>query len=328
MNIPNASYKNKAGNFGPPYYFYYENGKPTVTLRFSEQDHQYYEEIGDRLEPRKNVTSILRIIDKSVYLMPWAAKVMGEKLLATIPRSKKGIIERITAEKFEALVKSSKSAWREKRDAAADIGNRAHACLETAIRGAIDFADGVVSWAAIESAFIKDEDKRVMNCCSAAFSWMKQHNVRWLKTESKIYSKMFKYAGTMDGLCLVDSCTDHVCCPTRFRNQRSIPDWKSSNQLSLDYLYQTAAYQQAEFEETGIQIDARWIHRLGKEDGKFESWYTTDFETHLSGFLTALMLLEIQELVELRMGQVKDDRTARKVATKEAEDLIASLDEL
>ena len=46
-------------------------------------------------------------------------------------------------------------------------------------------------------------DDRAKSCVKAALTWMRSHNVKWLKTEEKIYSKEYDYAGTfMDGLAL------------------------------------------------------------------------------------------------------------------------------
>ena len=145
---------------------------------------------------------------------------------------------------------------------------------------------------------------------------MHNHSVRWLKTEKKIYSRKYDYAGTMDGLALVDSCEDPACCARMFTDELSIIDWKSSNQLRADYLYQTAAYEQAEEEESGADIRARWILRLGKEDGKFEPWYAQNFEDDFQTFLHCLNLLKAHKAAEERISTLKKDRTARKKKVK------------
>jgi len=302
-------------NLGKPHYFYYIDGKPTVTLRFAgEPHHQYYREVGSKLLPVRGVTTVLKIIDKSHYLMPWATKVMGQELLRTIPVYAKGEIINCTIPLFEELIHKAKSAHRRIKEAAGDVGHAAHKYLEDVINYALQNSYGVVEWGFFR--FTKEEDPRVVSCCKAAFSWMSQHKVKWVKTESKIYSQVYNYAGTMDGLCYVNSCTDPVCCPTPFSSDLCVADWKSSNQLSLQYLYQTAAYQAAETEEKGTEIGSRWILRLGKEDGDFEAWHATNFDQDFNGFLAALRLDEIHEAVEKRMNEEKKARTVRKKTKK------------
>ena len=140
----------------------------------------------------------------------------------------------------------------------------------------------------------------------------------WLATERKIYSEKHNYAGTTDGRCLVDSCSDPLCCPKAFKDVLSIIDWKSSNFLYIEYLFQTAAYEAAEREELGLDIRDRWVLRLGKEDGKFETWHLTDedFEEDFAGFLACLALYRLVHSVEERMHIKKVTLRAAKKEAK------------
>ena len=154
-------------------------------------------------------------------------------------------------------------------------------------------------------------DERATNCVKAALLWMRSHNVKWLKTEEKIYSRKHDYAGTMDGLAYVDSCTDPACCSERYTHRLCLIDWKSSNQLKTEYCLQTAAYQQALQEEHNSTIESRWILRLGKseeEAGKFEPWFLSnaDFVTDLDAFLACLTLTRLVDSVEERMKSRKE----------------------
>jgi hypothetical protein len=110
----------------------------------------------------------------------------------------------------------------------------------------------------------------------------------------------------MDGLALVSSCDDKKCkgCKgAKFTDVLSLIDWKSSNGLWVEYLYQTAAYQHAYQEELNIKVADRWILRLGKEDGKFDPWhlgpecFMEDFRT----FLHCLNLTQCHRAVKERM---------------------------
>jgi len=182
-------------------------------------------------------------------------------------------------------------------------------------------------------------DERATNCVKAALTWMRSHNVKWLKTEEKIYSLKHDYAGTMDGLAYVDSCSDAACCSEKYTHRLCLIDWKSSNFLKTDYCFQTAAYQQALQEEHKYPIESRWVLRLGKseeEAGKFEPWFLSnkDFITDLDAFLACLTLTRLVDSVEERMkGQKstiravkKEQRETAKALRLEQEKLQKSLD--
>ena len=182
-------------------------------------------------------------------------------------------------------------------------------------------------------------DERATNCVKAALLWMRSHNVKWLKTEEKIYSLKHDYAGTMDGLAYVDSCTDPACCTEQFTHRLCLIDWKSSNQLKTEYCFQTAAYQQALQEEFSSPIESRWVLRLGKseeEAGKFEPWFLSnkDFVTDLDAYLACLSLTRLVDTTNERMkGQKstiravkKEQRETAKSIKKEQEKLQKALD--
>jgi hypothetical protein len=130
----------------------------------------------------------------------------------------------------------------------------------------------------------------------------------------------------MDGLALVDSCNDLKCCKDRFKDHLALIDWKTSNQLYIEYVLQTAAYKHSYEEETGETIEDIFIVKLGKEDGEFEAWHI-DPETAELGwkaFQAALSLSRAMVLVEDAVGQMKDRRKAiekEKKAAQKAENL-------
>jgi hypothetical protein len=138
----------------------------------------------------------------------------------------------------------------------------------------------------------------------------------------------------MDGRCLVDSCTDEACCRVPFKDRMSIADWKSSNYLSIGYLFQTAAYENAYEEEHGVDVEDRWILRLGKseeEAGKFEPWHLTaeDFAEDFAGYLACLRLSNLVDAVEERMSKAKGQvRAIRKVQKETAKALAKEQEKL
>ena len=303
----------------------------TIEIQYNAVDHIYYRvdpELGNLIE-LYGVTNVLKIIDKSASLTPWAAKMTVEKLLRTIPLAETpdefGSIRLapMTLEEFTKLCMEAKDAHKERLDEAGDIGHLAHKTLEDSIQYAIDHTGGIV----LELRSIP-EDEKARNAANSAFAWMQAHSVRWRKTEQKVYSKEYDYSGTMDGECLVNSCDDPACCSEHFVDSLSIADWKSSNALHVEYIFQAAgAYHHAVWEEFGEDFQNCFILRLGKnadEAGKFEPWRipARDFPEAFRGFLTCLELVKIVASVKERMSlQKKGVREAKKIQKAEQKEI-------
>lgn len=316
---------NRFGGFTESYWFY----NNSIELRYDPKQHIYYRVTGDELLPQDGVTSVCHIIDKSEVLIPWACKMMAGKLLAevttmTLPTGER-LVRQMTYEEYEKLILSGKSAHKEKLEDAGAVGHAAHAWIEGYIKAKIAGA-----------AFFAvpfPEDERAANACRAALDWMRRHNVRWLHTERKIFSRQHGYAGTMDGLCRIDSCDDPLCCPEPFKDRLSVADWKTSNALHIEYLLQTAAYMQAYNEEmlhvprhrddpVDFAVD-RWVIRLGKDDGEFQAWHAPrdTYDQDLDGFLLALGLRRMVAAVKARVKQREDAiREVYKAKAKEERD--------
>lgn len=320
------SFMRKYAKVTEPYFFY----GGSVELRYAPKEHVYYlvTETGE-LEVQDGVTNVCHIIDKSEALIPWACKMMAAKLLSTAPIIKNQTTGSqmliMSGEEFEKIVLESKGAHKEKLEEAGNVGHIAHAWIEQYIKSVL--ADDEPRKLELLAKF--PEDERARNCCLAALDWMQQHNVRWLGTERKVYSRMYKYAGTMDGLCKIDSCGDAKCCPHFYTDRLSIADWKSSNYLYMEYLLQTAAYMQAYIEEMcvvdphGPLVTDRWVIRLGKEDGEFDPWHAEwdAFKEDFDGFLLALKLGRSVRSIKGRI-KAKDDaaRDLAKAVKKAAKD--------
>ncbi len=248
-NAPNALeyFMGKFTTLTDSFWFY----DHTEELRYNTEEHKYYrvEELGN-LKELHGVTTVLRIIDKSNALVPWASKKCAEKILRTIPLSnvqnefKEIMLAPITLTDFTKLVMEAKNAHKEILEDAGDVGHAAHKCLEVSIQYAIDHTNGVV----LELRELP-ADEKAKACAEAGFAWMQAHKVRWVGTERKIYSKKYAYAGTADGLAWVDSCEDKSCCSEQYKEHLALIDWKSSNSLHPEYCLQCAAYLQAFLEE-------------------------------------------------------------------------------
>lgn len=337
----------------------------TVELRFQPEEHIYYlvGALGE-LTAQDGVTTICHIIDKSLALVPWSAKVCIAKLLRTIPTDTKieatgpvpahnfnkttdacecgwkndptaiahweqqwgehkrksevapmmeiQIVPEMSLEAFTKLAMEAKSAHKDVLDDASNIGHIAHTWLEYYIKAILaGFTQEVES----KLANLPKEE-RAANCVRAALAWMEVHSIKWIETERKIYSLKYGYAGTMDGLALVSSCSDPTCCVDTFKDRLSIIDWKSSNYLYIEYLYQTAAYESAYEEEFEVDVIDRWIIRLGKDEGEFETWHCgqDDFQEDIEGFLDALSL---SRSVKMTTERMRDQKRVRRAVKKE-----------
>lgn len=319
----------------PRFYFYLKNGKPEVTLTFEPESHTYFRVMpnGDSI-PQDNVTSVLHgALDKSMYLTAWAAKMAVEKMFRVMPRNADNpeMTAAVPLSEFRILLEESKKAHKEKLTDAGECGTAAHQCIEDSINAAIKLKKYSEQSPQVEGAIVEEllnlpEDPRALNACNAALSWMRSHNVRWLRTERKIFSLKYSYCGTLDGLCIVDACNNVLCCAEKFKDRLSVADWKTSNQMSIDYLYQTAAYEAAYEEEFDVDIKDRWILRLGKEDGEFgEPWHLTaaDFADDFKAFLYCLALVRQHKSVTARMSERGKLRTKSRRTAKASEKQIA-----
>ena len=337
---------NKAGNLeafiqrhgGVTEEYKFYNGE--ITLRFNVEEHCYYRvaELGN-LVPVVGVTRTVGIKDKSIMLTPWAAKVAIQKLLRLMPTEMvEGTIriKPLTFAEFTTLALEAKSAHKDKLEEAGDIGHIAHACLEDSIKHAIKNDPEKIVRALINIP----TDELAANAARSGFNWMSAHNVRWAETETKVYSRTYDYAGTMDGTAVCDSCGDKACCPVVFKDRLCLIDWKSSNHQNITYLWQAASYRKAKMEEfPDLKIEDVFILRLGKseeEAGKFEPWHATaeESEEDFQGFLACLTLTRVVDSVEERMGHQKstirvikkEQRETAKALAKEQEKLQKALD--
>ena len=327
-NAPNAldTFMGKFNTLTDESYWFYNH---TEELRYDKEEHKYFRvdpELGNLIELH-GVTTVLKIIDRSAALVPWGAKMVIEKLLRLIPLKGEDefhspLLAPMTLEDFTKIAMDAKTAPRDKLTDAGDIGHAAHECLEKSIQHAIDYGIGIV----LELRELP-EDEKAKAAAEAGFAWMQAHNVRWLKTECKIYSREYGYAGTMDGKAIVDSCDDPSCCSEHFKNSLSIIDWKSSNDLHIEYILQVAgAYHHAEVEEYGEDIQNCFVLRLGKneeEAGKFQPWRIAakDFPRAFQGFLLCLQLVklvdELKAWVSTQKREVREIKKQQRIEQKE-----------
>lgn len=181
------------------------------------------------------------MLDKSGPLMGWAVK-SALKVVEGAIRPGEVYDEVYLAE----VLARAKGAFRDIKAEALNVGKAAHTFLESYLKG--------------ENPELPLEGTPVRSCVDAAIAWMDEHRVEPIEVERRVYSRKYKFCGTLDMLARVDG-------------YRALIDWKSSNSIYPEYWIQTAAYAKA-FEEEDPnyyhKIKHRYIVRLGKEDGTFE----------------------------------------------------------
>jgi hypothetical protein len=319
----------------PPTTYRFYDGEVTVTYDDGEHSYTRFDKDGlPVLIP--GVTSAVHIIDKSGPLTQWAAnkatEYIGDKieqeraLFVAATGSDEGFS--IPAETVLGWLDAARFNFNEYKNAASDTGKVAHDYVEKWIKALIRECHDTL--AALTAN--PPEDERARNGATAALAWMKHHNVRWIFTERKIYSRAFDYAGTADGLALIDSCDDAECCGrvnmqtgvrelVVFRDALALIDWKTSNRLYEEYDYQTAAYLKAiEEENNRWLILYRVVIRLGKEDAQFESrlLFNDTLDRDFDIFLKCLALYRELDGRKRRDREVRNTVKGILKAAKEA----------
>lgn len=167
---------------------------------------------------------------------------------------------------LEQVENVAKRSSRDIKQEAADVGKQAHQVIESHLKG--------------QNPILPPTDIPEGRCVDAALQWMSTYSFRSRELERVVYSKRYKYSGTLDCIAEIDG-------------ELALVDWKSSKACYPEFFLQTAAYQAAYQEETGEKIARRYVVRLGKEDGAFEVHEThtiKEYKFHLKAFLAAQTL--------------------------------------
>jgi hypothetical protein len=302
------SFADFEAQFGASYEtFTFYNGE--VELKFDKVKHEYFRvdsETGELILLLSG-SQVGHIVDKSLALVPWACKMMSQKIFATIPKTvtKSGMEAVIMPyADFEKAVMAAKTAHKDKLEDAGNVGAATHDWIEKYIQAQIDEKHDLAAQLRTQLPF----DERAANGCRAMLDWEQHHNVRFIATEQKVFSRNLDVSGTLDGKALTDSCQDRKCCPEDFADRLSLIDWKTSNHLYLEYIMQVGFYWLAEEEERGTVFDDAWVIRLGKEDGEFDPWHLGKdaISRGQDAFRSALQLTKDMDALEVGEKARKD----------------------
>lgn len=312
---------------GPLYH--YNN---TAVLRFSKSAWQYYLELPDgTLLPVRGVTNTLKIIggQKTEILIGWSVRKDFEKFLSLITacrRRSDGFVE-APWEDIEGIVDIAKREHKQILDTAGSIGHGAHEHLEliaNSLMAADDrrLAELLAKW---------PENEASCNAAIAAVAFLVDHNVRFIASEQRVFSREWMVAGTMDADWLIDSCTRPECPCQKyapFADKRVVGDYKSSNYVYSSMMGQMALYRKAKCEEAEfcgqpIKYDGSVLLRIGKDDlSEFEPFFVFgdgEYEKHLALFKRSLDLKESVDEVDAWMKGIRDEvREKEKAAKAEA----------
>jgi len=166
----------------------------------------------------------------------------------------------------------------EKKMEAADIGTLAHQTIEKILKGEIILTQQDIQ------KIIKGDleplskvEARAEKPVAAFLKWREKVNFKPIKMELTVYSKKFKYAGTLDAVGFI-------------KDKLSIIDFKTSNKIWPEYALQIAAYKSAYEEMTGERVSSRWIIRLDKKKPFFEAKSFRAHNKDMRAFKHALKL--------------------------------------
>lgn len=227
--------------------------KEKIELKFDNEKHSY-------MVGKDKVLSVTKIIDSIVpkpNLVQWSAKMGADWWLDNFNNESRYVYNGIA------------NAYKLKSDAALKVGSIVHDYIENAIKWSLASDSN-------NDEPAKPEDEEALNSIKAFGEWIKANDVEWISAEEKIYSRKYKYAGTVDAVALVDG-------------ELSVIDFKTSKQIYKSYKLQIYAYKQAIEEIYGEEIKRCFILRFDKSDGKFQAREIKD--NYLPAFLKGLDFL-------------------------------------
>ncbi len=173
------------------------------------------------------------------------------------------------------------------RKPAADAGTMAHDLVEAHIH---KLAEPVLEGP-------RETIDKARAAYEAYLNWSRMTNLEVLYTEVPLVSEKHQYGGRLDGVGMVRAMTGE---------KLALCDWKSSNALYADYLYQLAAYQilwEENYGQDPNQMITGGFHlcRFAKEEGDFSHNYFPDLVHERSTFLGMRKLYDMVKKTEKRV---------------------------
>lgn len=172
--------------------------------------------------------------------------------------------------------------YRQERDKAASSGTVAHEMVEAHLKGE--------EWS---GSAPKDILEKAKSAFQAYLSWASMAGVEVLHSEVPLVSEQHQYGGCMDAIGICRGMNNGI----------ALLDWKTSNALYADYLYQLAAYGMLWDENYPDNKLTGGYHliRFAKENGDFSHLYFPSLEEEAETFVTMRALYDRVKKTEKRV---------------------------
>lgn len=236
-----------------------------VTLSFDSGKHKYYARSHEKDYGHiDSSTQILKTLAKPALLY-WAVNQTIEYLEENLePGRAYDEVE------IDQLLSKAKSARYRTSNEALKIGTVVHDWIEKYIQAKIEGKSvGVIApdQKEVNTDMVRDLslpfNDQAQSSIQQFLAWEDTHDVEWVATEQRAFSKHHGYGGTYDADAFVDG-------------KRSMVDWKTSKGIYESYWLQLGAYVYAREEELhylgeDVKYDQALILRVPKTGGEFEA---------------------------------------------------------
>lgn len=168
--------------------------------------------------------------------------------------------------------------YRKVRDDAADAGTLAHELVER--------------WIKKEPLSIEGPEEivtKAKNAFGIFHEWAAQTRLEVTESEVQLISEKHRFGGTLDAMLV--------------NGKRSLGDWKTSNSVYPEYLYQLAAYGilwEENFPDKPIE-GGYHLMRFAKEFPDFGHYFFAELEDAKEGFLLMRRLYDIKSTLDRRV---------------------------
>jgi hypothetical protein len=200
-------------------------------------------------------------------------------------------IMKMTPDEFALFIQDAKGAAKRKGEQAKEYGSMAHDWIEAALAVKILGGDA--------KPLPLPEPPEARNAIKAFVEWAKVNEIQWLASEEVVCSDAYRVAGKLDAIAVVNGITYLV-------------DFKTSGQMSADYLLQCAGYD-IMLREMGLQVMGYLILRIPK-DGTSAETLTITNQTDMQFFReTFLKQREAHKFYVLMESRFKEPSGKMKV---------------
>lgn len=170
----------------------------------------------------------------------------------------------------------------ESRDKAAELGTIVHSMVEAYIRCEV--------WGDLVKDLSPEDYESVKSAFDAFQEWFESNKFKVIEQEVQLISEQYQFGGTPDAIA-EDS-----------KGRLVLLDWKTSDGVYTDYLYQLGAYRLLwdEVYPDRPLTGGSHLCRFAKEHGDFAHHYYPDLSKEIEGFILMRRLYEIDKATKKR----------------------------